>query len=149
MTKIDQIQESLTIQATRRPTASATDMFQESLKNALSQLPAETADNRQAAALGEPQSVHAPPAVPAETDVANRTDRLLNLLDSYATSLDNPAATLKDLDPLVTRIKEEAEQLMASADSQPSTADHLKGIAAQTVLTANVEVLKFQRGDYI
>lgn len=149
MTKIDPINDAIAMQATKRPCTSAPVPFQASLENALSQKISDTADKRQASALSEPQSpMTRQPGMPS-TDVLGQTDRLLGLLDAYATGLENPGATLKELASIVALMKDEAMQLMASTDTHAAGGNDINGIAAKAALTANVEYIKFQRGDYI
>ena len=149
MTRIDQIHQNVIAQTGQRTTASTIAHFQTSLESALEQSAPAKTDKKQTTALSEPQSLNLGQPGPSETDVVRQTDSLLGLLESYANGLDNPGATLKDLASLVTRIKDGAQQLMASVDKHAEAGSDLKDIAAQTALTANVEYIKFQRGDFI
>lgn len=149
MTKIDQINEAIAMQTTKRSCASTPVPFQASLENALSQKISGNTDRKQASALSEPQSSIISQSGAPSTDVLGQTDRLLGLLESYATSLENPGATLKELASIAALMKDEAKQLMASTDTQVARGSDINGIAAKAALTANVEYIKFQRGDYI
>jgi hypothetical protein len=149
MTKIDQINDALTVQAAKKPTTATATPFSASLENALAEKSPEAAGKEQASALREPQPSIVTPSGAAPTHMVGRTDKLLDLLESYATSLENPCATLKELASLVAMMKDEAMQLMASADAHAAEEGSLKGIAEKAALTANVEYIKFQRGDYI
>ena len=149
MTKIDQINETMVMQATKKTNTPSQAPFSASLENALSPKTQNNAGIGQTSALCEPQSpiISQPDASPA--DVVGQTDRLLGLLESYATGLENPGATLKELASIVTMMKDEARQLMASTDTHTAGENDLNGIAVKAALTANVEYIKFQRGDYI
>jgi hypothetical protein len=75
-------------------------------------------------------------------------DSILNLLDIYRRELTDPAKTLKDIEPLVAKIKKETSLIEAeTADKVPN--DALGGLIKDLVMTSNVAVLKFNRGDYI
>jgi hypothetical protein len=149
VTKIDQINETIAMQATKRPTASTPTPFQASLENALFQKIPENADRKQASALSEPQSPIVSQPGASSTNIVGQTDRLLGLLESYAIGLENPGASLKELASIVALMKDEARQLMASTDMRPEGGSDINGIAAKAALTANVEYIKFHRGDYI
>ena len=150
MTQIDRIQENAVVQTGQRPGAASEGGFQDSLDIALAHKTAEKTEGKQSAALSEPQPPHNTQAVvPSTAEVVYQTDNLLDLLESYADGLGNPTATMKDLAPLVDRIKDRAEQLMMSAGRSSSVESGLKDIARQAAMAASVEYTKFQRGDFI
>jgi histidinol phosphatase-like PHP family hydrolase len=149
MTKIDQINDAVTVQSAKKPTTSTGSPFSASLENALSQKSQETTGSEQTSALREPQPSIMNPSGTTSTHMIGQTDKLLGLLESYATGLENPSATLKELASIVSMMKDEAMQLMASTDAHAVEESGLNGIAAKAALTANVEYIKFQRGDYI
>ena len=61
----------------------------------------------------------------------------------------DPDKTLKDIEPLIDTIKKDASQLLAEAENALPADGELKRIAREAAVTANVEYLKFYRGDYI
>ena len=77
-----------------------------------------------------------------------RIENLLNLLENYREELKNPTVTLRTLEPIMNTIAKEKDQLSAKLDSI-SNEDGLKDILNQTLITASLEVIKFNRGDYI
>ena len=77
-----------------------------------------------------------------------RVHNLLNLLDNYRQKLSDPHVTLRMLDPMMNTIAKEKDQLSGLLDSMPND-DGLKHILNQTLITASLEVIKFNRGDYI
>ncbi|MDX1707176.1 MAG: hypothetical protein R3274_01175 [Desulfobacterales bacterium] len=77
-----------------------------------------------------------------------RLDNLLNLLDQYKDQLADPNVTLRRIEPLLNTITTEKEQLSGLMDGLPDD-DSLKDIVHRTLITASLEVLKFNRGDYI
>lgn len=81
--------------------------------------------------------------------VVQKTDSLLNLLDQYSRDLNDPGKNLKEIAPLIETIKTDAQELMNEAQQTLAADDALNEIATQCAVTANVEYLKFERGDYL
>ena len=69
----------------------------------------------------------------------------MGLLDSYAKDMENPKKTLRDIEPLIVSIRQNASDLMEAADK---ISPDLKEIATETAVAANSEYIKFYRGDY-
>lgn len=149
MTKIDHINETVAIQATKKPNTPAAVPFSASLENALAQEVPDNTDRGEASALCEPQPPIGNQPRISSTDAVRQTGRLLGLLECYAAGLENPGVTLKELASIVTTLKDEAMQLMSSTDMLAAGESGINDIAAKAALTANVEYIKFQRGDYI
>lgn len=149
MTQINNIDGLSTVQAGKRPGTSSAGGFQDTLADALGKTSESDTDTVPMAALSEPQALNFGQDVPTDMDIAGQTDSLLDLLEAYADGLENPDASLKDLSSLVDRIQEEARQLMTSTDENTTAGGQLKEIAAQTAMTANMEYIKFQRGDFL
>ena len=78
----------------------------------------------------------------------DRVDNLLNLLDNYRNQLADPQVTLRNIEPVINRIAKEKEQLSSVLESLPNE-DGLKDIVNRTLITASLEVMKYNRGDYI
>lgn len=109
----------------------------------------------------QPVKVHQPPASnslsgvqlqPLSLETKNatveRVDNLLDLLDSYRKQLADPTMTLRKIEPVIQTIIKEKEQLASVLDSV-SGEDGLNDIVNRTLITASLEVIKFNRGDYI
>jgi hypothetical protein len=75
-------------------------------------------------------------------------DNLLELLDQYKDQLADPTVTLKTIEPLLNTIAKERDQLAGDLENLPK-GDRLQDIAHRTLITASLEVMKFNRGDYI
>ena len=89
------------------------------------------------------------PLSPQDKNITvERIDNLLNLLDKYHQQLRDPHVTLRTLGPVVGTIEKEKDQLSGLLDTLPS-GDGLKDILNQTLITASLEVIKFNKGDYI
>jgi len=77
-----------------------------------------------------------------------KVESFLDLLETYTLALSNPEKNLKDIDLLVKSLESEKEKLTALGESLPE-GDALKDIVNQAVIHSTVEVLKFNRGDYL
>jgi len=73
---------------------------------------------------------------------------LLESLESYAQALSDPGKNLKDMAPLVCLLERDLEQLSTLGQGMPE-GDMLKDLARQTLILAQVEVARFNRGDYL
>jgi hypothetical protein len=78
----------------------------------------------------------------------DRIEEILDLLEDYRRKLIDPAVTLKDIHPVVAAIENENKNLQAMLDFL-ADGDELKTILNQTLITTSVEVIKFNKGDYI
>lgn len=148
MDKISNIAGSSHIPVQKPTDKSDGELFKKALDKAVSG--SETAEKPQApstaGSLGEIMATSFPNVEYPSNDVMEKTDRLLGLLDSYARDLGDPGKTLKDIEPLITDIKESALRLSEEAgENDPK----LAGIAKETAMTAAKEYLKFNRGDYV
>jgi hypothetical protein len=89
------------------------------------------------------------PLAPQDKNITvERIHNFLNLLDNYRQQLSDPQVTLRTLEPVMNTIAKEKDQLSGLLESLPNE-DGLKHILNQTLITASLEVIKFNRGDYI
>ncbi len=77
-----------------------------------------------------------------------RVEQFLNLLEEYHRKLGDTNSTLKEFYPLVSSMEGEAAKIKPLLDSLPA-GDELKDILNRAVVTATVEAIKFNRGDYL
>ncbi len=87
-------------------------------------------------------------AADAPLSAVDRIENLLDLLDDYRTKLADPNVTLKDIHPLVSILDREKEQLSPLLESLPADGN-LKNILNHTLVTVSLEIMKYNRGDYI
>jgi len=87
--------------------------------------------------------------IDAKTDLMDQGDKVLDLLDAYTAELSNPEKTLKEIDPLAAAIEEEMNVFETKRADQVGMDAEMEGLADALAITANVALLKFQRGDYI
>jgi hypothetical protein len=83
-----------------------------------------------------------------EMPVVERAERLLDLLSEYQQKLANPVFTLRDISPFIDDFKADNKRLVSSVNSL-AEGDELKNILNQVIVTASVEIIKFDRGDYV
>lgn len=81
--------------------------------------------------------------------ITDKTDKLLNSLESYASLLDNTNVPLKDIKSVLEGLNEDAASLLEETLSLGEDDQELIDIATSTAITAKTEYLKFQRGDYL
>jgi hypothetical protein len=122
--------------------------FQQVLGNALGTEGAPAMQTTPGAALEEVTSTRCDFRCDSPT-IQNMTDELLGMLDLYSNQLEDPAASLKSLEPILNRIKTSAGKLLEQTERAPDTDAELKEIAFQSAMMANNEYIKFQRGDYL
>ncbi len=122
--------------------------FKDILKSTVERVTPLPAEN-QAPPLNPVSAIRSPALTPeARHTTIERVDILLNLLDHYRNQLANPQVTLRSIEPVVNTIAKEKEQLSAVLDVLPQH-DALKDIVNRTLITASLEVIKYNRGDYI
>lgn len=89
-----------------------------------------------------------PLSLEARQTTVERVENLLSLLDQYRDQLADPKVTLRHIEPLLNTIAKEKEHLSDILDRLPNQ-DGLKDIIHRTLVTASLEEVKFNRGDYI
>ena len=85
----------------------------------------------------------------SNAEILKRSERVLDLLDEYASGLNDPEKTLKDIEPLVASIKEEADSIERESQEKLQHDEELERFVKELSVTANVAMFKFHRGDYI
>ncbi|MBU0991142.1 MAG: hypothetical protein KJ737_01505 [Proteobacteria bacterium] len=149
MGKITNITEGINIPKQQNVKKTDTQEFQKALDAALEGKKSSDSIQGPANSLGEiaPTTLHA--IEPSTESIFDRTNFLLDKLDIYTKDLENPEKTLKDIEPLIVSIQEEALKLLETTNETGSKDQKLKDIVNQTAIKANTEFIKFTRGDYI
>ncbi len=75
-------------------------------------------------------------------------DGFLNIMEAYERKMTDPQASLKDAYPLVQQMEKKTAELIPTLESLPD-GDKLKDILNQALVASTVEVIKFNRGDYV
>ena len=82
-------------------------------------------------------------------ELLGHSSKILSLLDDYARELTDPTKTLRDIAPLVESIKEEVSLFEDETMNRAPLDNELEGLIKDLVVTSNVAIFKFYRGDYI
>ncbi|MBW1781335.1 MAG: hypothetical protein JRL30_11420 [Deltaproteobacteria bacterium] len=80
--------------------------------------------------------------------IVERTEKFIGILEEYQKKLRDPQSTLRDIHPLIERMETEKEALVPVLNSLPP-GDKLKDILNDILITSSLEVIKFNRGDYV
>ncbi|RLB86734.1 MAG: hypothetical protein DRH26_16870 [Deltaproteobacteria bacterium] len=157
---INELKQSMEVPAVGTPKAEKTGGFENALTQALGQV-------NQTGQVGQPDETE-PPGMEKTTAsalgeipstglylqdqsaiVSEKTEALLGLLDAYSNELENPGISLKSIAPILEQINQKADSLLKESVSLGAGNTNLKDIATQTVITAQTEYQRFQRGDYV
>lgn len=148
MTKITSISGSNNIAPDTNVKAKDNDLFQHTLDKAIrikSNAKTDTGNN----VLGEIRASAVPIVEGRPHGLNGKTDTLLSHLDMFASELNNPERSLKDMEPVVTSMKNDADDIMKTMEKEGVTDDNLKKIIIESAMMANIEYYKFYRGDYL
>jgi hypothetical protein len=91
-------------------------------------------------------SATATPSLPSQG--VEVTERTLDLLERYQEALSDPRVSLKEVYSLVQSLRQEVQELNRSSDQLPPS-DPLRKIMGEIGILSNVEIEKFNRGDYV
>jgi len=132
-----------------REAISADADFQTILKQTVGCDTAEKQVNRIAHPFG-PQSVRptATPEAEAVLPLADRIDRLVDRLENYRLKLADPQASLKSIQPLLNDMAASSEKLALKLDHLDD-GDPLKDILNRSLVMVKLEMMRFNRGDYL
>lgn len=150
MTKINGIYEQNRLQQSQKATSTVKDdLFKNTLDKALKVKDGpETTAADHSGTLGEIQAAPLNIIEDITNDVQDETNQLIDLLESYAGDLGDPDKTLKDIEPKLEALKESAEKLMEKV-GRVSQDNPVRKIATESAMAANIEYIKFNRGDYV
>ena len=84
----------------------------------------------------------------ADGSNAKKVEQLIDLLESYSEALSDPKKNLRELSPLV-RLLEREQNNLEELGKNLADDDMLQDILKQAVILSQVEVARFNRGDYL
>ncbi len=85
---------------------------------------------------------------PLQREGVERAERAITLLEQYAERLSQPGLNLKEVQPSLAALEQEAKGLAEVADRlEPD--DELHGIVQEVLMRVAAESVKFNRGDYL
>lgn len=93
-----------------------------------------------------PLRVSMPPVVDSE-EAVERLEALVDLMERYREQIGSQA-TLKEIAPLVERMTQEKDQLQLLSEQLPDD-DGLLPLLQEAIIRSSVEIVKFNRGDYL
>ncbi len=82
-------------------------------------------------------------------NVLQQADAVVDLLDNYSNSLANSQKSLKNIESVITRMEKEVNSLKDRANDMVEHDEKLLRLVNDIAVTANVEIFKFYRGDYV
>lgn len=121
--------------------------FNQFLDENIGKLSALNADSTKPLSVSKTSPVFFAPTVDRQ-EVVSRVIKFLDIMEEYAGKLNSPGVSLKEIDPLVAIIETKKNDLQGLSQSL-SPSDELKTILDETLIRSSVEVIKFNRGDYI
>lgn len=151
MTTINQINDSglpLTAQTGKPQKNDTADAFENVFNKALDKTQAKQMIPTSVNALSEIASSGLK-IIDSSGIVSGKTGKLLDMLDAYSIQLQDPEVSLKNIEPVLEKIRINAGTLFEETQRLSAADENLKKIATQTIVTAQTEYLKFQRGDYL
>lgn len=124
-------------------------LFQQELARALSEQTSSA--EASVSSPGTLQEIAAPASAAdyINLQLEGSTDELLSMLESYSQQLESNDTTLKEMSAVIEGIQEKAADLLNAAELSADSDPELVSIAKESVITAQNEVIKFQRGDYL
>jgi len=99
--------------------------------------------------LSQINTVNSTTPVDSKTAALAHGDRVLSLLDQYIGKLADPSTSLKEIHPLVTSIEKTVIDMQSGAANTHAHDKDLNRFLNDIAVTANVAVLKYQRGDFV
>jgi hypothetical protein len=87
------------------------------------------------------------PAIDRE-EVVSRVSKFLDVMEEYSVKLSRKGISLKELSPLISRMEAETENMRLISEFLPP-GDGIKEILDEVLIRSSVEVIKFNRGDYL
>ncbi len=148
MNKITGISGYPPVSGPQKPDKSKAGLFQQNLEAARAKQPTSDLQVTDPTPLGEIRASVFPTISTASAGIVDKTENLLRMMESYSEEIKNPKKSLRDIEPLIESIHKEASTLAAEADQKVPNDSALKRIVNEFAVTANVEYMKFYRGDY-
>jgi hypothetical protein len=87
--------------------------------------------------------------IPTTNDsLTGRLEGFFDLLEGYCQKLSNPRVSLKGLASSIQQLEEGRDALIRMNEATPAD-DGLTDVLNQTLITAELEIMRFRRGDYL
>ncbi len=133
-----------------RPEETQGDDFKSILEDKMASPPVEDNDETRPSSGAEMIPDIAFPTVPpaSDGDLVGQVEDFLDTLENYQQKLMDPDTSLKELSPLVEQIQSEGENLADALEGLQAD-DGMRDILSQLLITSSLEMIRFNRGDYI
>ena len=89
-----------------------------------------------------------PSQILSRDQLVNKIDTFLNLLEDYATKLEDSKIDMHEIHPLVRQLKKENNELRTQL-SHLDKQDHLTYILENAIETSEKELMNFDKGHYV
>ena len=99
-------------------------------------------------AAGIPITALQPTDQGADRKLLEQVDNLISILEDYQQKMDDPRFSLKDVHPLIEKMAAESQKLRPVLEGLPDETP-MKDILNRALVSSSVEVIKFNRGDYL
>lgn len=149
MNKITEISGPPPVSGPQKSEKTNNSLFQQNLEAAQAKRLASELQTPASEPLGEIRPSVFPTITTVSTGIVDKTEGLLKMMEKYALDMNDPKKSLKDIEPLIDSIQKEASKLAAEAGQKVPEDIELKRIINEFAVTANVEYMRFYRGDYI
>ncbi len=151
MDKISQINAYTTITQQKQNKQPDTTQFSQNLDQAVKKQASSTnaSGSYTQKTLNEITSINFNPVSFSETSFSafNKAEKLLKIFEDFTKDINKPEKNLKELEPLISLIKQQADELIN--ENKLIKDNNLNKFANEFAVKANVEYIKFMRGDYI
>lgn len=139
--------KSSVIQKKQAPAQPGDASFEKVLKKELAGLGISEPQHKLAQPLQHTTAIHIQP--PASRDaVISRVSQFIDVMEEYSLKLSSPQISLKEIAPLVERMEAETHNMRLLSEALPS-GDGIKAILDESLIRSSVEIIKFNRGDYV
>lgn len=88
------------------------------------------------------------PSAAEHSQTVKDINELLNVVESYQAKMTDPKVSLKAIYPLVQQMEKKTTELVPASEALPD-GDKLKEILNRVLVASTVEIIKFNRGDYV
>ncbi len=83
-----------------------------------------------------------------ESRLVPQVEGFLDVIEQYQKMMENSKVSLKDIHSVITKMETETEKLRPVLDSLPD-GSKMKDILNRVLVASSVEIIKYNRGDYL
>jgi hypothetical protein len=139
--------KSTVIHKKQAPAQSGDASFEKVLKKELAGRGIAEPQHKPVQPLQHTRPIHAQPPSSRE-EVISRVSQFIDVMEEYSLKLSSPQISLKEVAPLVERMEAETHNMRLLSEALPA-GDGIKAILDESLIRSSVEIIKFNRGDYV